>query len=101
MKHELERRGDRTGRCRARVGRPPRGACDPAALSSQLSRDAGALVWATGYNVLAIRLAAGAFAFAGLTLAPAVGAVLMSLPTVVVAVNAQFLRRLRLRPGEA
>ena len=55
------------------------------------------LAWATGYNVVAIPLAAGAFAWAGLTLAPAVGAILMSLSTIVVALNAQLLRRLDLR----
>ncbi len=57
------------------------------------------LVWAAGYNVAAIPLAAGAFAWAGLTLSPAVGAALMSISTVVVALNAQLLRRLELRPG--
>jgi Cu2+-exporting ATPase len=51
------------------------------------------LAWAAGYNVLAIPLAAGVFAFAGLTLSPAIGAVLMSLSTIIVAVNAQLLRR--------
>ena len=55
------------------------------------------LAWAAGYNVVAIPLAAGAFAWAGLTLAPAVGAILMSLSTIVVALNAQLLRRLDLR----
>jgi Cu2+-exporting ATPase len=54
------------------------------------------LAWATGYNVLAIPLAGGALAWAGLTLAPAVGAILMSLSTIVVALNAQLLRRARL-----
>ena len=54
------------------------------------------LVWAAGYNVVAIPVAAGALAWAGITLAPAVGAVLMSLSTIVVALNAQLLRRLRL-----
>jgi P-type Cu2+ transporter len=58
------------------------------------------LAWAAGYNVVAIPLAAGAFAWAGLTLPPAVGAVLMSLSTVVVALNAQLLRRVRLTPAE-
>ncbi|HET9985214.1 MAG TPA: heavy metal translocating P-type ATPase [Longimicrobiales bacterium] len=53
------------------------------------------LAWATGYNVLAIPLAAGAFAWAGLVLPPAVGALLMSTSTVIVAVNAQLLRRRR------
>ena len=55
------------------------------------------LVWATGYNVVAIPLAAGALAWAGIVLAPAAAAVLMSASTVVVAINAQFLRRLELK----
>jgi Cu2+-exporting ATPase len=54
------------------------------------------LVWAAGYNVGAIPLAAGALAWAGVTLPPAVGAVLMSASTIVVALNAQLLRRLDL-----
>lgn len=49
------------------------------------------LWWASGYNIVAIPLAAGVFAWAGIVLSPAVGAVLMSLSTVVVAVNARFL----------
>jgi Cu2+-exporting ATPase len=57
------------------------------------------LWWAAGYNVAAIPLAAGALAWAGIDLAPAVGAVLMSASTIVVAANAQLLRRLDLRPG--
>ena len=56
------------------------------------------LVWGAGYNVAAIPLAAGALAFAGFTLSPAVGALLMSLSTMVVAANAQLLRRVDLRP---
>jgi P-type Cu2+ transporter len=56
------------------------------------------LVWATGYNVVAIPLAAGALAWAGFVLAPAAAAVLMSASTVIVALNAQLLRRLDLRP---
>jgi Cu2+-exporting ATPase len=54
------------------------------------------LAWAAGYNVLAIPLAAGVLAWAGITLPPAVGAVLMSASTIVVAVNAQLLRGLDL-----
>jgi Cu2+-exporting ATPase len=54
------------------------------------------LAWAAGYNVAAIPLAAGVLAWAGLTLPPAVGAVLMSASTIVVALNAQLLRRLDL-----
>jgi len=56
------------------------------------------LAWGAGYNVIAIPLAAGVLAFAGIMLSPAVGAVLMSASTVVVAFNAQLLRRLDLRP---
>ena len=55
------------------------------------------LAWAAGYNVVAIPLAAGALAWAGVTLPPAVGAILMSASTIVVALNAQLLRRLDLR----
>ena len=54
------------------------------------------LAWAAGYNIIAIPLAAGALAWAGITLSPAVGAVLMSLSTIVVALNAQLLRRVKL-----
>ena len=49
------------------------------------------LWWATGYNVVAIPLAAGVLVTAGILLSPAVGAVLMSLSTVIVAINARFL----------
>jgi Cu2+-exporting ATPase len=55
------------------------------------------LPWAAGYNVIAIPLASGVAAPVGLVLAPAVGAVLMSVSTIVVAINAQLLRRLDLR----
>ena len=58
------------------------------------------LGWAAGYNILALPLAAGALAWAGIVLGPAVAAVLMSASTVIVAINAQFLRRLQLRPAE-
>lgn len=51
------------------------------------------LAWATGYNALAIPLAAGALYSYGIVLAPAVGAVLMSLSTIIVALNAQLLRK--------
>ncbi len=54
------------------------------------------LVWATGYNVIAIPLAAGVLAPLGILLAPAVGALFMSASTVIVALNAQLLRGLRL-----
>jgi P-type Cu2+ transporter len=56
------------------------------------------LVWATGYNLISVPLAAGVLAFAGIILAPAVGAILMSVSTIVVAANAQLLRRVDLRP---
>ncbi|MEX2134684.1 MAG: copper-translocating P-type ATPase [Acidimicrobiia bacterium] len=55
------------------------------------------LTWAAGYNVVALPLAAGALAWAGIVLGPAVAAVLMSASTVVVALNAQLLRRLDLK----
>jgi Cu2+-exporting ATPase len=58
------------------------------------------LAWAAGYNVIAIPLAAGVFAWAGITLSPAIGAILMSASTIVVALNAQLLRRVDLSPGE-
>ena len=55
------------------------------------------LAWATGYNAIAIPLAAGVTVGLGFVLSPAIGAVLMSFSTIVVAVNAQFLRKLDLR----
>lgn len=51
------------------------------------------LAWAAGYNIAAIPLAAGVLAPVGFVLPPAVGAVLMSASTIVVAANAQLLRR--------
>src|SRR3990172_4926818 len=54
------------------------------------------LVWATGYNIVALPLAAGILAPWGILLSPALGALFMSLSTVIVAVNAQLLRRVRL-----
>ncbi|WP_407937628.1 copper-translocating P-type ATPase [Mycolicibacterium novocastrense] len=57
------------------------------------------LVWATGYNIIAVPLAAGVLAFAGVLMPPAAAAVLMSISTIVVALNAQLLRRLDLNPA--
>ncbi|MEO5816370.1 MAG: heavy metal translocating P-type ATPase [Gemmatimonadaceae bacterium] len=54
------------------------------------------LWWAAGYNVIAIPLAAGILERWGVVLSPAIGAVLMSVSTIVVALNAQLLRRARL-----
>ncbi len=54
------------------------------------------LFWATGYNVLALPIAAGALAVYGIILQPAVAAVFMSLSTVIVAINASFLRSAKL-----
>jgi P-type Cu2+ transporter len=59
------------------------------------------LLWAAGYNIVAIPLAAGVLAPIGILLSPAVGAVLMSLSTIIVALNAQLLRGLDLRPSQA
>lgn len=56
------------------------------------------LWWAAGYNLATIPLAAGVLAWAGFVLPMAVGAVLMSLSTIIVALNAQLLRRIDLRP---
>jgi len=55
------------------------------------------LVWASGYNVIAIPVAAGILVPWGLDLPMALGAVAMSVSTIIVAANAQLLRRLRLR----
>ena len=57
------------------------------------------LWWAAGYNLVSVPLAAGVLAPIGFVLPMSVGAILMSLSTVVVALNAQLLRRLDLRPG--
>jgi Cu2+-exporting ATPase len=54
------------------------------------------LWWAAGYNIVAIPLAAGVLASRGIILSPAIGAVLMSASTVIVAINAQLLRRVRI-----
>jgi len=54
------------------------------------------LWWAAGYNIVAIPLAAGVLAAQGILLPPAVAAILMSASTVIVALNAQLLRRTRL-----
>ncbi len=51
------------------------------------------LLWVTGYDVVALPLAAGILAPIGVLLSPAVGALFMSLSTIIVAVNAQPLRR--------
>ena len=54
------------------------------------------LAWGAGYNLIAIPLAAGVLAFAGISLSPAVGAIIMSASTVIVAANAQLLHRVDL-----
>lgn len=59
------------------------------------------LIWAAGYNIAALPLAAGVLAPIGFVLPPAVGALLMSASTVVVALNAQLLRRVDLRPSDS
>jgi P-type Cu2+ transporter len=59
------------------------------------------LVWATGYNLVAIPVAAGALVRWGIDLPMAVGAVAMSLSTIIVAANAQLLRGVRLGPDRA
>jgi P-type Cu2+ transporter len=77
----------------------PRGVADVLKLSRATYRKmVQNLIWGAGYNVVGIPLAAGVLFGAGILLAPAVGAILMSASTVVVALNAQLLRRLRLAP---
>lgn len=78
---------------------------DPRAVLSmiELSRASYAkmvqnLIWASGYNIVAVPLAAGVLAPIGFVLSPAVGAILMSLSTIIVALNAQLLRRITLDP---
>ncbi|PPF77854.1 heavy metal translocating P-type ATPase [Subtercola sp. Z020] len=57
------------------------------------------LVWGAGYNLLSVPLAAGVLAPVGFVLSPAVGAILMSVSTIIVAANAQLLRRVDLDPA--
>ena len=79
------------------VSDDPRGVLDVIRLSrASYGKMVQNLAWATGYNLFALPVAAGVLAWAGVTLAPAVAAILMSLSTIVVALNAQLLRRLRL-----
>ncbi|HEV2824043.1 MAG TPA: heavy metal translocating P-type ATPase, partial [Actinomycetota bacterium] len=78
----------------------PRGVLAVIRLSRASYRKMQNLAWATGCNLVAVPVAAGALAWAGVTLAPAVGAILMSLSTIVVALNAQLLRRLDLQQPE-
>jgi len=83
------------------AGSDPRGVVGVITLSTATYRKMRQnLAWATGYNVIAIPLAAGAFSWAGLTMPPAVAAIAMSLSTIVVAANAQLLRRVNLKPEE-
>ncbi len=74
----------------------PRGVADTLTLSRASYRTMlQNLVWATGYNVIGLPLAAGVLAGVGFLMPPAVGAAVMSVSTIVVALNAQLLRRLR------
>ena len=74
----------------ARGGRACRG------RDRESGRNGQRLWWAAGYNIVAIPLAAGVLAPSGILLTPAMGAVLMSLSTIIVALNAQLLWRARL-----
>jgi len=75
----------------------PRGVAQVIALSRVTYRKMRQnLAWATGYNVIALPLAAGVASGIGVVVSPAFGAVLMSVSTIVVAVNAQLLRRAKL-----
>jgi P-type Cu2+ transporter len=78
----------------------PRGVTSIMKLSNAVYRKSlQNLVWAAGYNILAIPIAAGALNWAGISMPPAVAAVLMSVSTIVVALNAQLLRRVDLQPS--
>ncbi len=77
----------------------PRGVTSIMKLSTAVHRKSMQnLVWAAGYNILAIPIAAGALNWAGISMPPAIAAVLMSVSTIVVAFNAQLLRRVDLQP---
>lgn len=79
------------------AGNDPRGVAKIVTLSKSTYRKMlQNLAWATGYNAFAIPLAAGVTSSLGFILSPALGAVLMSLSTIIVAINAQFLRRIKL-----
>jgi Cu2+-exporting ATPase len=78
----------------------PRGVTSIMKLSTAVYRKSQQnLAWAAGYNILAIPIAAGALSWAGVSMPPAVAAVLMSVSTIVVALNAQLLRRVDLQPA--
>lgn len=81
----------------------PRGVADTITLSRASYRKMlQNLAWATGYNAIGLPVAAGVLAGVGFLMPPAVGAAVMSISTIVVALNAQLLRRLRFsRPGGA
>lgn len=80
----------------------PRSVLSVAVLSRQSYRKMQQnLAWAAGYNAFAVPLAAGALAPIGFVLPMAVGALLMSISTIVVALNAQLLRRLDLSPEKS
>jgi Cu2+-exporting ATPase len=82
------------------VGSDPRGVAKIVGLSKATYRKmVQNLLWAAGYNVIAIPLAAGVTIVLGFVLSPAFGAILMSASTIIVAINAQFLRRANLAQG--
>ena len=83
------------------AGDDPRAVLSSSTVPASYPKICQNLIWATGYNLLAVPLAAGVLAFAGVVLPPAAAAVLMSASTVVVAANAQLLRRLDLDPARA
>jgi Cu2+-exporting ATPase len=81
------------------AGSDPRSVLSVIALSKATYRKMKQnLWWAAGYNLLSVPLAAGVLAPVGFVMPMSVGAILMSISTIVVAVNAQLLRRLDLRP---
>ncbi|WP_420824520.1 heavy metal translocating P-type ATPase [Subtercola vilae] len=82
------------------VGNDPRAVLSVIQLSKASYRTmVQNLVWGAGYNALSVPLAAGVLAPVGFVLSPAVGAILMSASTIIVAANAQLLRRVDLDPA--
>ncbi len=90
------RRRHGVGRCRAGLLGPSCGGLGHPAVEGVVRQMVQNLAWAAGYNIVAIPLAAGVLSGVGFNLPPAVGAVLMSASTIVVAANAQLLRRVDL-----
>jgi hypothetical protein len=82
---------NRVGGCSPRAQRPSGRTCNPGAFAGNVQEDSPEPSLGDGYNVIAIPLAAGIAYPWGILLSPAIGAALMSLSTIVVAINASLL----------